>query len=73
VFASGFVSFWGKQQQKLSRCFERLLKKKRFARQGFTNGLIGSNVVTCHLKTNRNVGVLQQAEPTETLKKFAMR
>jgi len=28
VFASGFVSFWGKQQQKLSQYFERLLKKK---------------------------------------------
>jgi len=27
-------------------------------------------VVTCHLKTNRDLGVLQQAEPTETLKKI---
>jgi len=30
---------------------------------------LGSNVVTCHLKTNRDLGVLQQAEPTKTLKK----
>jgi hypothetical protein len=28
VSASRFVSFWGKQQQKLSQGFERLLKKK---------------------------------------------
>jgi len=68
VSASSFVSFWGKQQQKLSQCFERLLKKKLRTRQGFTNGFLGSNVVTCHLKTNRDLGVLQQAQPTKTLK-----
>jgi len=39
----------------------------------FTNGFLGSNVVTCHLKTNRDLGVLQQAEPTKKFKKFAMR
>jgi len=65
-----FFSFCGKQQQKLSQCFERLSKKKLGARQGFTNGFLGSNVVTCHLKTNRDLGVLQQAEPTETFKKI---
>jgi len=27
MFTSDFVSFWGKQQQKLSQCFERLLKR----------------------------------------------
>ena len=73
VFASSFVSFWGKQQQKLSQYFERLLKKKLWARQGFMNGFLGSNVVTCHLKTNRDLGVLQQVEPTKTLKNLAMR
>ena len=31
---------------------------------------LGSNVVTCHLKTNRDLGILQQAEPTKTLKKI---
>ena len=30
-------------------------------------------LVTCHLKTNRDLGVLQQAEPMKTFKKFAMR
>ena len=30
------------------------------------------NLVTCHLKTKRDLGVLQQAEPTKTLKKYAM-
>jgi len=34
---------------------------------------LSSNMVTCHLKTNRDLGVLQQAEPTKTFKKFAMR
>ena len=69
-----FFSFWWKQQQKkLSQCFERLLKKKLWARQGFTIGFLGSNVVTYQLKTNRNLGVLQQAERTKTFKKFAMR
>ena len=28
MFAASFVSFWEKQQQKLSQCFERLLQKK---------------------------------------------
>ena len=28
MFASSFVSFWGKQQQKLSRCFESLFKEE---------------------------------------------
>jgi len=37
------------------------------------NGFLGSNVVTCHLKTNRDLGVLQQVEPTKTLKNLAMR
>jgi len=27
-------------------------------------------MVTCHLKTNRDLGVLQEAEPTKTLKKI---
>ena len=31
---------------------------------------LGSNVVTCHLKINRDLGVLQQAEPTKTFKKI---
>ena len=61
-----------KKHQKQSQCFERLLKKKLWARQGFTNGFLGSNLVTCHLKTNRDLGVLQQAELTKTFKKFAM-
>ena len=69
MFASRFVSFWEKQQQKLSQCFERFLKKKLWARQGFTSGLLGSNVVTYNLKTNRDLGVLQQAEPTKILKR----
>ena len=33
------------------------------------NGFLGSNMLTCHLKTNRDLGVLQHAEPTKTLKK----
>ena len=60
----------GKQQPKPSQCFERLLKKKLWATQGFTNGFRGSDVVTCHLKTNRDLGFLQQAEPTKTFKKI---
>jgi len=39
--------------------------KETLSQQGFTNGFLGSNVVTCHLKTNRDLGVLQQAEPTK--------
>jgi hypothetical protein len=48
-------------------------KEEALSHQGFTNGFFGSNVVTCHLKTNCDLGVLQQAEPTKILKKFAMR
>ena len=68
-----FFPFWGKQQQKPSQCFERLLKEKLWARQGFTNDFLSSNMVTCHLKTNRDLVVLQQAEPMKTFKKFAIR
>jgi hypothetical protein len=66
-----FFLFSRKQQHKLSQCFARLLKKKLRARLGFTNGFLGSNVVACHLKTNHDMGLLQQAEPTKIFKKFA--
>jgi len=36
-------------------------KKKFWARQGFTNGVVASNVLTCDLKTNRDLDVLQKA------------
>jgi len=48
-------------------------KEEALSQQGFTNGFLSSNVVTCHLKTNCDLGVLRQAEPTKTFKKFAMR
>ena len=41
-----FCFLLGKTAAELSQCFERLLKKKLWARQGFTNGFLGSNVVT---------------------------
>ena len=62
----------GKTAAETVTMLREAFKEEALSRKGFTNVFLGSNVVTCHLKTSRDLGILQQAEPTKTLKKFAM-
>ena len=73
-FCIKFFFLLGKTAAETVTMLQEAFKKEALDQAGVYEWFsLGSNMVTCHLKTNRDLGVLQQAERTKTLKKFAMR
>ena len=67
-----FCFLLGKTAAETATMLREAFEEEALSQAGFTNGFLGSNVVTCLLKTNRDLGIFRQAEPTKTFKKFAM-